>query len=141
MECPIWETPIRVIHFDSSSGLKCYSPRAGGEYRITKDAIEDNGRLKLSERAAITTWLVDERRRGNKSPLINNENISEIKSREPLKLSEIRDRFFGFFVGSRPGKRFPFSNHSVGSVGYTETPQKILAQMGVESFAEGEAII
>lgn len=89
-KCPIWDLPCEIRR----SGGRAYvnSPRAGGHYEISDTAESDFGRLKDTEKARLTSWLVDQRRTGNKNPYLSSYTVPEaLRSRE-LSVVEKRDR-------------------------------------------------
>jgi len=92
--CAIWGTPAEIVTHDRSVGAKIVSLRTGGEYRITAEAMKDYPNLTSTQKALITTWLVEQRRFGQKSPLLDSDSVEEILKRRPLKFSEQRERFF-----------------------------------------------
>ncbi len=91
--CPIWgngfEATIRDVVTEagtdklviSEKSLIC-SDRAGGTYRITLQAFSSirNNRMSDFEKAQLTTWLVDERRRGTLEPIVTDEVVMSFES-------------------------------------------------------------
>lgn len=90
--CPIWGTPAYLLA--SGDGVKVQSDRTGGEYRISGTAQSMLESLSPEQRARLTTWLVDQRRAGDPSPMINSDEIKRARERRPLLMSERKDRFF-----------------------------------------------
>ena len=56
-----------------------HSPRAGGNYSITLDAQYKlpEGWLDDSEKARLTTWLIDQRNMGVRYPLVTEDKFFE----------------------------------------------------------------
>jgi hypothetical protein len=107
-KCPIWGDLALVR--DGSNGRiypsKWYnSPRAGGEYTVTGEVVEDHlinkseaFNLTTVERARLTTWLVDRRREGVKCPEVNPTVIEIIKLSKNLQFSQKKKRFFDYLL-------------------------------------------
>lgn len=73
------------------------SPRAGGAYEIRYEVIEDHIDLfSLEEKARLTTWLINQREQGSKSPLIDKEAIESVKNQRSLQVHERADRLLRF---------------------------------------------
>ena len=77
-----------------------HSPRAGGNYSITLDAQYKlpEGWLDDSEKARLTTWLIDQRNMGVRYPLVTDEFFEEIKRMSPLPIHERANRLLRFIV-------------------------------------------
>lgn len=140
--CPIWGTRAALLagsrHGD---GMKVFSVRAGGEYRITSEAMDDHPNLTLTQKAILTTWLVDQRRFGTRAPVLTTEGVDVILGQRPLRFGEKKERLFRAFIGTKPGRSIWFADNFDGSLEDPEHPQNLLALMGVESFREAIAII
>ena len=61
-ECPIWGTPASVKSLDIEFLKIIDSPRAGGRYSISEQAITLLPQIDDRVKARLTTWLVDQRR-------------------------------------------------------------------------------
>ena len=103
--CPIWgnEYPATGRYFPIESICDVdKSPRAGGGYRLPygfKDDINNfTSSLSLSEKARLTTWLLDQRTQGVKYPIISTEVIEHIKANPPLPVHERADRLLRFIA-------------------------------------------
>lgn len=103
--CPIWGTRATLEAGNIGDGAKVNSARAGGRYGISGTAAAVVANFTATDKAKVTTWLVDQRRLGIKLPVVNAETLDEIKARRPLRFSEMRDRFFrlGYATLYRPG--------------------------------------
>jgi len=93
--CAIWGTPATGDGNLTHDGFHVDSPRTGGEYFVSGSAWE---LLKLEEtvterhRTRLTTWLVDQRRLGNKCPKITIAIIDEVKTQKELRVIDRTDR-------------------------------------------------
>ena len=77
-----------------------HSPRAGGNYSITLDAQYKlpEGWLDDSEKARLTTWLIDQRNMGVRYPLVTDGILEEIRSQPPLPVHERANRLLRFIA-------------------------------------------
>ena len=122
-ECPIWNTPASGHDLFKKYGKKIDSPRAGGWYSITGQAITLLPQIDDRVKARLTTWLVDQRRLGNECPEILQQTIMEAKQRRDLSVHDRADRllqYIGDQIGEI-GKHFEFvsseaiSNTAIGA--------------------------
>ena len=99
-ECPIWPgSSANIQVLDTDARLRVESARAGGEYEISilaRDSIEgwDDG-----ARARLTTWLVDQRLLGVRSPMVTQEIVEYAKTKRPLYPWERAERLLRFIFG------------------------------------------
>ncbi len=107
--CPIWGEKYKVdgfIAWENEDRVISKSPRTGGSYVITEEAdvnIHSPGHeLNDSEKAYLTTWLVNERLRGNELPKITTDQIGDIKNWRPLSLEERIMRLLQYAVKKSP---------------------------------------
>jgi nucleoside 2-deoxyribosyltransferase len=96
-KCQIWGTQAQVstIFTDNQPFHVVDSPRAGGRYLIgvtTPNRLPDDEHVK----ARLTTWLVEQRRLGNASPIVTKEIIKEAQHWRPLAVHERADRALKF---------------------------------------------
>ncbi len=70
------------------------SPRAGGDYSIGYNALQilNHDVTDDGHKARITTWLVDQRRLGNRRPMVTPAAIEAADSSRPLSVHERADR-------------------------------------------------
>ena len=98
--CPIWgHLHPATSRTDPQTGVRFVSnsDRAGGGY-IVRDTLEigrmsDLGR---SEKARLTTWLIDQRAQGNELPEITEQVLDEIVRRRPLEAHTRAERLLQF---------------------------------------------
>ena len=107
--CPIWGENYKVdgfIAWEYKDRVIRKSPRTDGGYVITMEAdvnIHSPGHeLNDSEKAYLTTWLVNERFRGNELPKITTDQTNDIKNWRPLSLEERIMRLLQYAVKKSP---------------------------------------
>ena len=99
-KCPIWGVDCTMHSFwDPNIYRVENSFRAGGDYEISLSAFyiitED---LNDSEKARLTSFLVEQRRQGTKVPLITDEEIQRAQERNPLPIPERAEQLLRLFV-------------------------------------------
>ena len=67
--CPIWKTQLSVPR-SGFPQMRVDSPRAGGCYRITREAEVNLGTNDELEKAHLTSWLVKQRQLGEECPVV-----------------------------------------------------------------------
>lgn len=93
IKCPIWGTRAELLHDEFSRDMEhIRSPRAGGDYVITREAKEDNPNLDPSDRIKLTTWIVDQHNLGDSAPRIASNVLEEVKLLPELDVTERQDR-------------------------------------------------
>lgn len=99
--CPIWHTLAQVSGVQNYHQIEVNSPRAGGLYRITRSA-EINLRRDLHSglNAKLTTWLVEQRFGGVRTPLITSDIIDKVSKAEFLSYSAKVENFFDILPNS-----------------------------------------
>ena len=104
--CPIWgEGFPTTVRRHPSQGITEVpdSPRAGGAYRLLDDADQEVGNLPDEQKAALTTWLIDQRHQGVDWPEVTEGILEFIKTKHPLPVHERADRLLRFIAGrSKP---------------------------------------
>lgn len=94
--CPIWDTPASVRSLDIEFLKIIDSPRAGGRYSISEQAIKRLPQLDERGKACLTTWLVDQRRLGNKCPEILKQMIKMAEQQKDLSVHDRADRLLQY---------------------------------------------
>ena len=106
--CPLWGAQWEAIEVKDenrndrhgegtgTSTVKIISERAGGEYCISNDGLLLAVRLELFEKARLTSWLVEQRMKGNKSPLISKETVGNLRMKRPLPVHERAERLLRY---------------------------------------------
>ena len=99
--CLIWDGHEGVIHGVFLNG-NCIvdSPRAGGKYSITEEARLRilNGDLDDSQKARLTTMLVDQRKMGIEEPWVTASLVEGAKKAQSLSVPERADRLLRFIA-------------------------------------------
>jgi hypothetical protein len=99
MNCPIWNTSATGREQDQGGDqMFVKSPRAGGLYEISGTAIATVQSVDPSERARLTTWIIDEHLLGNKMPAINSTTVSRARQARALTIFERRDRLMRYLA-------------------------------------------
>ena len=75
--CPIWDTQATACNDPERKGLTVDSPRAGGKYFISEQAMQKIGQLDDKKKARLTSWLINQRALGNECPKIDERRIDE----------------------------------------------------------------
>lgn len=115
--CRIWRTPASLKPKPGGEdGDYVDSSRAGGEYFITRTATAKLESCDERTKAHLTTWLIDQRRLGEKIPEINTLTIKDAEKRQSLSIPERADRLLKYIereASSYPGERFNFSTTNI----------------------------
>lgn len=138
MSCPIWGTPATLLAGSIGDSAKLYSARAGGQYRISGEASEEVSTLSAKQKAIVTTWIVEERRKGTIAPTINTQELEIIIQRRSLKFSERVERFFRFLIAYdyNPASNIKMVN-DFPAVDLPFHPQALLAWIEAATYEEG----
>ena len=105
--CPIWGTPASVSLSHDANDIQrskgegnipeyqeVDSPRAGGRYRVHKDALI---LLHESLKARLTSWLIEQRQLGEQCPEITTQTIENVERRRHLPVNERAERLLRYF--------------------------------------------
>lgn len=126
-ECPIWGEGYpaeghyalrnRTFHVENS-------PRAGGGYvlsEVTKNAIVKN--LYPEQTARLTTWLIDQRKQGDRQPTITEQVIDYAIHRPPLPANDRAVRLLEFIAKSAGvvGTQISVSDNTYDAFAYSES--------------------
>lgn len=117
--CPIWNTLARGQDDIDHNEAFIESPRAGGQYVITKQAEHSVGQLSDRAKARLTSWLVDQRRLGNRRPEIYRETLKiEGEQRKDLPIPKRADRLLQYIESQfgEIGKNFVFTSNRMDSI-------------------------
>ena len=125
--CLIWEEeyPANVSTDPNSRVMTVYdSPRADGSYKVTYHMVLDDvhrfSYLSQEQKAWLTTWLIEQRQKGNDIPIVTKEIVEYIIAKGPLAVHERPMDAFGSSLGSQKQLHtgFPFSTtHLVLTLG------------------------
>ena len=99
-ECPIWgvDCIVRPFEVDTDPHFVENSFRAGGDYEIFSNARAAIRKLDSSERARLTSFLVEQRRRGISVPRITPDEVRNAKERTSLLVPERAERLLRFLA-------------------------------------------
>lgn len=90
-QCMIWGTPATILPAGSRDGWRVFSPRAGGEYFISRRAQEEVSNFNERDKAKLTSWLYQRRRSGTSCPEVNSQMLEGIgKSNVLLVATRLR---------------------------------------------------
>lgn len=113
--CPIWNVPAEPVQMSDVNNLYFDSSRAGGLYRINDRAAELLRKKNPTpgQSACLTTWLADQRKLGEKWPLITADLVGQIDSLRPLTTTSRIERALLYFnahsrIGGRIAVTGPF---------------------------------
>ena len=94
--CLIWGTKTSREHSVLPGGWEVDSPRAGGRYGIWRRAALQLEKFSERFKARLTSWLVEQRRLGNKCPEITVEVLERIEGGKDLRVHERADRLLQY---------------------------------------------
>ena len=97
--CYIWGTPATEPRDSDGDTAYMDSPRAGGRYGVTGSAYAtlNASRFNSIQRAALTTWLCNQRRAGVEYPKITSSVLDHVDSFPRLRTSDRIDRAMLYF--------------------------------------------
>lgn len=90
--CQIWlGCPGRGFHRLFGVTMKC-SPRAGGPYKITREAILLLRDASKKERMLLTTLLVDQREQGIECPTVDSDLVEKAQTSQSIPVDQRAER-------------------------------------------------
>ena len=126
--CPIWGPiyeasviPTRLPH--GADGVTVHSERAGGRYAITEEAERRIQSLNDSEKARLTTWLIDQRTNGVEVPTVEGKAIEYAKTKRDLSVHERAERLLRFLAGqtNSVGTGFDVNQNTYAAYAWSES--------------------
>ena len=100
--CPIWGVTegVDAIRIESTMVIEVRdSPRAGGAYTIPAVLVNAKvSRMTDTQKARLTTWLVDQRMQGVELPEITDAIIDHVTTKQPLAVHERTDRLLKYIA-------------------------------------------
>ena len=106
--CPIWgPNAVARVQYDSRDDtISVDSLRSDGYYKITMEAMSmmRSDGMDDSEKARLTTMLVDEREQGVLWPRVTIERIEEAKKADPLPVPKRAERLLRYLVKCSEGE-------------------------------------
>jgi hypothetical protein len=141
-ECPIWGTPSLKRSWNEGDSDYVYSPRAGGEVIVKKDASEFCKSLNPIQKSAITNWLVDRRIDFDDKPILDLNLAKECSKIKPIKISDSKTKFMRYIMDIRPNEQILFTSvyHDMDLEDKFHT-EMILAQIGAVNYHEALEIL
>ena len=113
--CPIWDhtvTRIKQLH-DRDGCLIKGSPRIDGDYEISAQAMQDVGALDPTDKAKLTTFLLELRRAGNRTPLVDSDLVERAKFEDPLPVYVRAERLLRYLVKNASSVTQLFRNNMI----------------------------
>lgn len=107
--CAIWNTVATDESEPGRDGATLDSPRAGGRYFISGSAAAAAKSRDERLKARLTTWLVDQRRLGNRCPEVTTGAIDDAARYRDLTVQQRVDRLLRFVSEQAPGIGAAFS--------------------------------
>ena len=94
--CPIWgkgRCLVIPLRFGENVVYRVEdSPRRRGGYELWGATRDRVGHLADTEKAWLTTWLIDQRRNGIQSPRVTRDTLAYIRNKGPLPVHERAER-------------------------------------------------
>jgi len=106
---PIWGTPaVCPVSEDESELRRAHlydSPRCGGPYGVHETALSQYFPLQEDIKLLLTSWLIEQRRKGVNCPIITPEVVEGMKHRKPMSVNDRADAVLAH-IYSEAGDRF-----------------------------------
>ena len=99
--CPIWGKEYEAEGWRyprEGRYLVENSPRAGGAYELTDDAEDWLDELGETEKARLTTWIIDQHRQGVEKPRVTTEVVEYTRKKKPLPVQERAERLLQYMA-------------------------------------------
>ena len=127
--CFIWGTPVESVErdFNKNNYVVWGSPRAGGDYEITDDAIclGKVGDLAPAHKAKLTTFLMDSRETNKQRPLVKYDLVEKATRADKLSPQMRAERLLRYLVSIQEfvGQEFtiPLIAHDMEALAWTES--------------------
>ncbi len=128
--CLIWEEeyPANVSTDPNSRVMTVYdSPRADGSYKVTYHMVLDDvhrfSYLSQEQKAWLTTWLIEQRQKGNDIPIVTKEIVEYIIAKGPLAVHERADGLLRFIArqSETVAHRISVFDDTLGAYAWTES--------------------
>ena len=109
--CPIWGMPVEqtISYPDQGNILAVHgTPRTDGNYHITPQARSYVSALDDSQRARLTTMIIEERRKTGQTPVVTPKLIEDAKRADPLPHHMRAERLLRYLANKpqRVGQEF-----------------------------------
>ena len=99
--CPIWGNDYEAdVHYLGTKMMYWVkdSPRAGGAYELPEEFQDEINDLGDAGKARLTTWLIDQRRNGVKTPRVTAEVVEYARNKRPLLVPERAERLLRYMA-------------------------------------------
>lgn len=97
---PIWETPAIKCSERDGGNYFFDSPRCSGRYAVSYKAMYDIRTLRIKRdnytKTRLMSWLIEQRRLGNKCPMITMEVVDRVKYNSKMSISDRADAILAF---------------------------------------------
>ena len=115
INCSIWDTPAtRILPLSEKDKFPVLrSPRAGGDYKITAEGYNEVLCLDATDKAKLTTILIDLRRAGDHAPWVTTNLVEKAKSADPLSVHVRAERLLRYLVNKLQPVGQPFNNQMI----------------------------
>ena len=125
--CPIWgnECGATVNQYKTLIKSVDKSTRADGSYEIAIDAEGMLSQLGATEKAKLTTWLIDQRDQGDEYPLVTSDIVVLTAARPNLPVYERAHRLLRFIADqvSKVGENTPVGTETHAAYAWSESTQ------------------
>ena len=133
--CPIWRTPAMIAPRERA-GDTIDSPRAGGLYFITADAIMMVPRRTEPDKILLTSWLVEQRRLGVSCPEISGTTLNEVTKRLPLSVHARADNLLRYLGAKSDLLGTVLRFNAFDNTHHPETAHQLLAWTDSQELSE-----
>ena len=98
--CFIWGDPVTYIQqcSDRDAFVVEGSPRIGGDYEISAQAIKEIAALDDVQKAKLTTMILEKRRWTGQTAVVTSALIEKTKNADPLTVHERAERLLRYLV-------------------------------------------
>jgi hypothetical protein len=144
--CPIWGTPAKFVP-TNRDGHSIDSPRAGGQYFISRTAAVTLRNCDDVLRARLTTWLIEQRQHGVDWPEVTTHTVENAQRRRPLTVRERADGLLRLLASEQGhiGDRITIEITNAAAVlygsGHNELGGRLLAHCESIAPSEGEYLL
>ncbi|MYC95177.1 MAG: hypothetical protein F4X14_09405 [Caldilineaceae bacterium SB0661_bin_32] len=136
IDCPIWGTGYKAILYKTWMNFRgkldidkedlIISERAGGPYRLTRQAYAAIWRLEEHGKARLTSWLVGQRLLGIAEPIVTDEivmSFESVRNEQALSVSARAERLLLFIdrQTDRLGAHVPIFANTLAAYAWSES--------------------
>ena len=127
VNCPLWsDCQCLHAHYNRLNQTIWVDdcPRAGGGYTIPEPLVNSEiTNMPDTQKARLTTWLIDRRLLGDLQPTITSQVIETTKGRADLPVDDRADRLLRFIArqSETVARRVAVSEETLGAYAWTES--------------------